>query len=313
MKASELKIWFLDVGHGDCSYIQFPNGARMMIDCGGGDNNWPSKLLSHSNITREAAPIPLEGIGNKYALDNLLISHPHGDHLSDIESIHKKIGFYSLTGGYNNFIDKIEDEKIDFRKREKKTGDYFKSVVKNYTGQYVKEKDRIITDNACAVKKERFLSFNSEIDLNDISWLVSLEFGNEKILFTGDLTAKGVTDILASDKADKFKEFVRGTTILKVSHHGRENGCSEELFDAFGAIPKLCIVSDEILNEKNEGSSNIKWYDDRTEGSLVDGKKSERKVLTTRNDKDIFVSVSHTGVMQVQTNCLKDIREKLLK
>ena len=282
----------------------------MMIDCGGGDNNWPSKLLSHYNITRKAKPIPVQVNEKKYALDNLVISHPHGDHLSDIENIRKKIGFYSLTGGGIDFIDQIENERIDFRKREKKAGDYFKDVAKEYTGQYIKEKDRIITDNPCIVKRERFLSFNSEIDLNDISYLVSLEFGNEKILFTGDLTAKGVIDILESDKADKFTEFVRGTTILKVPHHGREDGCSEKMFEACGAKPKLCVISDEILNEKNEGTSNTDWYKERTYGVTIDG--NSRMVLTTRKDKDIYVVVNDAGQMQISVNCFADTKEAIL-
>jgi len=310
---ADLKIWFLDVGHGDCAYVQFPNGARMMIDCGAGNNNWPSTLLSHYKITRANSPIPVEPNASKYALDNLVISHPHGDHISDIENIHKEIGFYWLTGAYGDFIDQIDNEKVDFRKREKKAADYFKKVVKEYNAPYIKEKDRVATNNPCIVKKERFLSFNSEIDFNNMSWLVSIEIGGEKTLFTGDLTGQGVTEILKSAKRDNFVEFVKGTTILKVPHHGRENGCSEELFKAFGAKPKLCIVSDEILSEKNEGTSDINWYEHRTAGFLVDGKKPERKVLTTRSDKDIFVSVSKTGTMQVQTNCFKDIREKLLK
>jgi len=133
---SELVIWFLDVGHGDCTYIQMPNEARMMIDCGCGDSHWPSKMLMHYKISRGQNPIPIDDGHNKYALDELIISHPHGDHLGDIEEVHKRIGFYMLAGGYSDFIDDIAIEKIDFRKRGQQAAKKFIEIVKEYTGTY---------------------------------------------------------------------------------------------------------------------------------------------------------------------------------
>lgn len=86
---AELQIWFLDVGHGDCAYIQLPNGAKMMIDCGGGDNHWPSLLLKHYKVTKNEKSVSIPNKPEvKHGLDMLVITHPHGDHFSDIQSIH---------------------------------------------------------------------------------------------------------------------------------------------------------------------------------------------------------------------------------
>src|SRR5690349_13874806 len=122
---AELRIYFLDVGHGDCAFIELPNGARMMIDCGCGVDQWPSKLLKHFKVTASENPIVIPNLFAKYGLDNLVISHPHGDHLADIESIHDDIGFLSLTGGYRDFIEQISIEQIDFRKREQAAAEKF--------------------------------------------------------------------------------------------------------------------------------------------------------------------------------------------
>jgi hypothetical protein len=152
------------------------------------------------------------------------------------------------------------------------------------------------------------------MDLNELSWFVSFEMGKHKVLFTGDMTSAGVNKILASSQADSFKKFVMGTTILKIPHHGRKNGCSQEMFDAFGNKPLLCIASDEILTDINEGTSNIPWYSDRTSDKKIDidGTIQSRKVLTTRKDKDIFLKISDSGNLSVITNCFQNIKTQIL-
>ena len=102
---------------------------------------------------------------------------------------------------------------------------------------------------------------------------------------------------------------------LKVPHHGRENGCSQAMFEAFDKKPLLRIASDEVLNEKNEGTSNIQWYSDRTsdEKINIDGTMQNRKILTTRKDKDIYLQVSDAGIVQVNTNCFQDRKGEILK
>lgn len=313
---SVLKIWFLDVGHGDCAYLELPNTARMMLDCGGGEERWPSRLLKHYKLTKGENPAPIPNHPNLYALDNLLISHPHGDHFSDIQAIHDDIGFCWLTGNYRSFIDRIPAEKMDFRSQRAAAVTKFVQIVKTYTGPYVPEEDRVaLAKPTCIVEKRRFLDFyEDDMDLNELSWFTSFQIGGRKILFTGDMTAVGVRKILESEKADEFKRFVSGTTLLKVPHHGRENGCSQEMFDAFGTKPLLCVVSDQVLNRQNEGTSNVQWYSERTSDAriTIDGVLQDRKVLTTRNDGDIYIEISDNGGMKVQTHCFKEVRAQIL-
>lgn len=312
---SELKLWFLDVGHGDCTYISLPNNARMMIDCGCGDDHWPSKMLNHYKINKVDRPVHIPGEDHPYGLDKLVITHPHGDHISDIQAIHDEIGFWLFRGGYSSFIDKMPIEKMDFRKRNEKSVRKFVNVVKEYTGQYDQSKDRTISaDPPCSVQHKRFISYEEGIDLNELSWFTSLSIGGHKVLFTGDMPASGIKKILQSDSADDFKKFVSGTTVLKVPHHGRENGCSQELFDAFGEKPLLCIVSDEVLSEANEGTSATQWYSDRTseEELLINGIKKNRRVLTTRSDKDIYVAIDEKGALSASTNCFGNDKETIL-
>ena len=222
---THLDIWFLDVGHGDCAYLELPNGAKMMIDCGGADN-WPSRLLKYCGRTREKGTAKVSEAQNKgpYGLDKLVISHLHGDHLSDIAAIHGDIGFHYLTGNYGPIIDDIKIEEMDFRKRGQDAARKFVEIVKSYSGGYDASSDYVAAARPiCTVNTRRFINYSSGVDLNDISYFVSMKIGGHKILFPGNITATGVRATLASPDAQRFKDFVSGTTVLKVPHHGREN------------------------------------------------------------------------------------------
>lgn len=310
---AELKIWFLDVGHGDSAYVELPNGARMMIDCGCGDNHWPSTLLKKYDITQKN-PVQIPDDSRRYGLDNLVITHPHGDHLADIQRIRDEIGFFLLTGGYRSFIDKLSLEEIDFRRRGQTAAEIFFDVVHHYKGTYEPAKDRV--QNArplCVVEKQRFIPYSEGMDLNELSWFVSFSIGGHKVLFCGDMTTVGIRKILDSEKANAFAEFVAGTTILKIPHHGRENGCSEEMFELFGSKPFACIASDEVLNGRNEGTSSIDWYHRRTSEVEIPVNEvlQSRRVFTTRQDKDIFLEINEEGGIKFQTNVFSAIRKEI--
>lgn len=312
---ASIKFWFLDVGHGDSSYIELSNGARIMIDCGCGADHWPSKLLKHFSVTAKDKPVSILNESRKFGLDKLIISHPHGDHIADIEAIHDEIKFCWLRGGYAAFIDEIT-QSIDYRKRNEEAVKKFVDVVKHYTGEYDSSRDRTVQAcPPCAVEHKRFLVYAKGMDLNELSWFSSFAIGSHKVLYAGDMTSAGIRKILDSNRAEEFKEFVKGTTIFKTTHHGRENGCSEELFKAFGNKPLLCIISDEVLNERNEGTASTQWYHDRTSEDkvLVDGIMQNRRVLTTRKDKDIYIEIDDSGTLSVTTNCFADIRPKILE
>lgn len=308
-----LQLYFLNVGHGDCSFLILPNGCRIMIDCGGGSDNWPSKLLNAYKINKKEDTIPTNG-GTKFGIDALVISHPHGDHLSDITDIHDTIGFRTLYGGYSSFINSVTDDAIDWRKRGKTAALNFRQIVKKYTSPVSPDNRVAQAKPDCHVEYRRFISHSAGVDLNDISYLVTVAYKGQKILFSGDLTANAVSNILSSSSAQDFKSFIKGTTILKVPHHGRENGCSEELFNLVGKKPLICLLSDEALCQRNEGTANTAWYTARTSDTKIsiDGAMSNRKVLTTRSDKDVLLTVSELGDVAVKTNYFKEARPQIL-
>jgi hypothetical protein len=64
-------------------------------------------------------------------------------------------------------------------------------------------------------------------------------------------------------------------------------------------VPKLCIISDKPLDKDKENTAAAKWYEERSLGCDVVGYRGKKKVLTTRNDGSLFISVGEQGNLSV--------------
>ena len=74
-----LKVVVWDVQHGNATYIRTPNDKHIVIDLGIG--SYKSAKSSSSVFS------PLLHLQDKYGvkqLDNIIIMHPHTDHIDDI-------------------------------------------------------------------------------------------------------------------------------------------------------------------------------------------------------------------------------------
>jgi len=264
----QLKISILDVGHGDFIYSETPFGHRLIIDCGSGDVV-PSIFLSKVST-----------------IDELQISHPHEDHFSDIAAISKKVIRSFRCPPLGQFSDEVigwrhlDKVKINILRKLQQTIATSNEAVSVGNGfNHI-----ILYPNAADIDSE---------DPNSASFLTILQYGAFKILFGADLTTNGWEAIL---KNPNVVALIKGTTVYKVSHHGREIGCSPELFNLIK--PALCIISDKPIDSTNENTESINWYSSQSSGCKVitkAGPSVTRRVLTTRNDGSIHLVVNPDG------------------
>lgn len=267
----------LNVGHGDFYYCETPHNENMIIDCGQGDVV-PSKFLSKVATISE-----------------LQISHPHTDHFDDIIDIsEKKINSFRCPDP-NIFNDKAIGWKKSDAAKIKKIKDLYTTIPTN--------------NNAIKVSSdfEHWIWYpkSDSMDPNTSSIITLLGYKENKILMAGDLLAEGWEEML---KNEKFENAIKKTTVLKASHHGRENGFCSKLFDVIS--PKICIISDKSLDKDNENTSVAEKYNAAVKkggGGLEFFRISDgvsvgtRYVLTTRNDKSIFLRFSDNG-LYIRTN-----------
>jgi beta-lactamase superfamily II metal-dependent hydrolase len=272
---AELKISFLNVGHGDFCYCETPFNQTMIIDCGSGDVV-PSKFLNKVSIINE-----------------LQISHPHTDHFLDIEEISKKTIKSFRCPNPNSF----DDKSIGWKKSDESKIKKLKELHKN-----------IKTDNDAITVGNGFRHLvwcpkHDGSDPNLSSLITLIGYKGVNILMAGDLTSECWDEFL---KNQDFRNAIKDTTILKAPHHGRKNGCSEELFKYIS--PKLCIISDKSLEKDNTNTASTDWYTKRASGcNIANSNNNPRYVLTTRNDNSIFIKVDDKGTWWVyrDTNWLK--------
>ncbi len=269
---AKLKVSFLDVGHGDFIYAETPFGNNLVIDVGSG------------------AIVPSTFLNKISTIHELQISHPHTDHFDDIIAISKKTINSFRCPGLTNFT----DDKIGWKKKDKPKIDKLRALRKN-----------LKADDAAVPVGEGFSHTvwpPLDVDHNDpntASIVTTLAYKGTKILFGGDLPASGWESML---KRDDFVKAISGTTIFKVPHHGRKEGCCDALFEVIK--PKLCIISDKAIEKDNKNTVATSWYSDgkRTSGCNVSGFTDEKKVLTTRANGSIFISINNDGGWTVYPN-----------
>lgn len=268
---AQLKISILDIGHGDFIYAETPLGNNLIIDCGSGNNIIPSTFLNKlPNISE------------------LQISHPHIDHFQDIIAISSKTISSFRCPNLERFSDSVISWKSD-------------DVQKINTLRTLKRKIPP-TDSAVMVGNgfSHTVWMPSNIDFNNpntASCVTTLSFNGFKILFGGDLPESGWDNLLTQQA---FINAISGTTVFKVPHHGRVDGCSDNLFKYIS--PKLCVVSDKSIDDTNENTVATNWYTLRSQGCNISGYTGQRKVMTTRNDGSIHISVDDKGSWTVYPN-----------
>jgi hypothetical protein len=104
------------------------------------------------------------------------------------------------------------------------------------------------------------------------------------MIFPGDLEKQGWQTLLRNPD---FVEEIKKVNVFVASHHGRESGCCEELFD-LGCLPAIVVMSDKGI--QYESQATVPWYAARSIGMEYNGEP--RSVFTTRRDGRIFIEAT---------------------
>lgn len=274
-----LEIVFWDVQHGSSTYIKTPNGTHIVQDLGTGRYSENDSEFS-----------PLKHLKENYGVDQLdqvIITHPHKDHIDDImnfDELSPKV-FSIPTIPDEEVIKNVSDEDLPIFEK------YFE-IKRKYNRQPV-DIDHMDPNNNGGVQIKSFCSDScSTSNINNFSAVIVIEYMGIKVILPGDNEACSWNDLL---KYDEFTEAIKDADILLAPHHGRKSGFHSELFDYFK--PRLTIISDS----KSIETSDTDRYYEKTTGLNVfhrDGTQEKRYCLTTRKDGVIVIKIGYDNQIE---------------
>ena len=265
-----MQIRIFDVEHGGCALVTADTGPRILIDCGhNGTTGWrPSTYLRQLGVRH---------------LEKLVITNYDEDHASDLANLVKVVSIGVLVsnpsvkaaelrklkkvGGIGQGIDALADLKSRYT-----------ASVSGSGGNFGNLSEAVFWNTYPA-------DFEDE---NNLSLVFILKAHGLTICFPGDMEVQGWRNLLRNPA---FIQAIGNVNVFVASHHGRENGCCEELFSRTGLNPAIVVISDSGIEYATQ--ETVAWYRARTQGITLNGEK--RRVLTTRRDGRVLLEASPDG------------------
>ncbi|MGI6713291.1 MAG: DNA internalization-related competence protein ComEC/Rec2 [Bacillota bacterium] len=202
-----LNVTFVDVGQGDCIYIQTPRGRRVLIDGGG------KPQLSSYDVGEHVVVPFCKNLGiSKF--DLVINTHPHDDHLNGLRAVIQEMK-----------VDKILIAAPFIKEQE--TLRLLSWAENRHVPVFpVQRGQEIILEpgiELLVVHPGKEIK-GTNADANNNSLVLKLSFLDYSFLFTGDVEKDALAQLAQSD-------FDLQTDVLKAPHHGSKNSLLPEFLE----------------------------------------------------------------------------------
>lgn len=212
-KAPRLEVTFLDVGHGDAIFVQFPTRGTLLVDGGDQRDRFDAGQKILNPFLRK------KGIRR---LDAVLVTHADQDHVGGIptvlEAFHPAYVFESCFPKenaayqrYRHTLQKLHIEPICLSRGQRISG--FPEISLE------------------VLHPPRSFLRGTKRDENNNGIVLKLIYGETEILFTADIQEEAIRNLLETQQNLR-------ADILKMPHHGGNLGAE--------AVPFLKAVSPEV-------------------------------------------------------------------
>jgi len=260
------------------------NETAILVDCGHDNDLHPINdfgvYLPESSIQPAKPQIGL-----------LVLTNYDHDHFSGLPNLHSSAHIKNILFPKNLSMQEIRSLKKD----STSALDTLEHIRNSYTGQVVGWTPPYKYE-VFSLTQEELKTAGIPIQTNHLSQIIFIEYGGVTFCIPGDLEEKSWDLMLNKTNVQKW---LFKTKILMASHHGRANGYNRRIFDF--CKPFCIIFSDkEIVHGTQANMSDI--YAQHVSGDGVSytstsGNVESRKVLTTRKDGHILITVPLNGVV----------------
>ncbi|MBQ1931579.1 MAG: DNA internalization-related competence protein ComEC/Rec2 [Lachnospiraceae bacterium] len=222
-----LSVTFLDVGQGDCAFLETPKGTTILIDSGSSD-------LDRMAEERLIPFLESQGVDH---LDYVFLSHTDEDHFNGI------VQWLDLGGSIGTAIlPALPDSLVSspsYQHAITLLTSYQVPILYFSQGMSWQEEELTLTCLAPVSPSHPHSSLYQ--DLNTASQVLLLQYQEIHILFTGDCEKEGENLLL-----DYLQEQNLTCHILKAGHHGSNFATSQALLTQLH--PQAVIVSCGVRN-----------------------------------------------------------------
>lgn len=285
----ELVYTMVDVGWGDCHFLEFPNGTNVLVDAGFGT------ITSDGHDLDVFSFLNARGVSQKSDIDYMIATHAHADHYGGFIDL---LGFYRVTtflaaaeaysdvwginfgtsGTLEDRLDELDIPRDSLRAGQTSSDCEFLDW----------DPEHGIEIRVLAAGSGRLVPPEVAEDQGDEGALTN----NDSVVF---MITFGEVDILLAGDAEEFTEHLMVKTygraldcdVLKVGHHGSFSSTSPEFLKfttpRIGLIPNSMaenpgVFSQTVLNSllgrgidyyaSDHAYRNPGRYDDPLDGNL---------------------------------------------
>lgn len=221
--AKGLEITFLDVGQGDCIYIENAQGGSYLTDGG-------SSSLSSVG---EYRIIPFLKFKGACRLKAVFVTHPDTDHCNGIKELIELSDRQGIVIENLVLPDVAESAKNkNYLELERLAKEARIPVSYISAGQKLSDGRLTLT---CIHPSKAYVG-----ETNEFSIVLKADYGNFSAMLTGDVEGAGEKQMIRFLKEQEI-EPVRRVTVLKAAHHGSAGSTPEEFLEC--RMPLYTVIS----------------------------------------------------------------------
>lgn len=213
-ETGKMTVSFIDVGQGNCTLLRCKD-KTILVDAG--------EVGAADTVINYIKNLKID------TLDCVIATHPHSDHIGALTKVLYEFKIKDLI------MPEIPEDIIPTSKTYEK---FLTAVSENAENVIAAEPGE--TYSYGEMNMEIFAPLHDYDDLNDMSVVSRISYGETSVMFMGDATSAVEKDLL-SESTDY------SATILNVGHHGSKTSSSEVWLEAVN--PEYAVICCGLNND----------------------------------------------------------------